>query len=128
MNSIKRQIFTILISAYVIISFTSCKNNFNQIIGKVYYYEDSTVALTAGFDDDTLFYIMKDERQPYFFRAPYTAKKIDDSTFEIKVAEKPKFWEKDTWEIVVRNDREIISKESRKVYKLYSDTLFRFTD
>lgn len=121
-----RPIFAILVTIYVIISLTGCKNNFSQLVGKVYLYEDSVVTLTAGFDNDTLFYIMKDIRQPFFFKAPYESRKIDDSTFEIKVSQKPNFWEKDTWEIVIKNDKEFTSKESRKTYKIYSDTLFRF--
>lgn len=104
--------------------FSSCQNKFDKLIGKVYYYEDSIFQMTAGFDKDTIYYIMKDSLRPLFHRSKYKINKIDDSTFILDLSEKPKFWDKKTWEIIVRDDKGFISKESKRYYRLYSDTLF----
>jgi hypothetical protein len=103
-----------------------CSNNFSKIVGKVYFYQDSTLELTAGFGKDTLYYIMKDAGPPRFHKSKYKLNKVNDSTFQLELLDKPKFWEKNTWEIVVRNAGEIYSTESNKTYKIYSDTLFKF--
>src|SRR4030095_3160273 len=113
----------ILLSVVALFLFSSCGNNFKKIIGKTYIYEDSIFTFTAGMDKDTLYYIMKDSLRPYFHRSKYTYKKIDDSTYEIKVEKKPMFWDKDTWEIVVMKNGEFYSKESKKKYRLYADSM-----
>ena len=103
-----------LLSAVLFFLVSGCKTNMDNIIGKVYLYEDSVFTFTAGFDKDTLYYIMKDAQRPYFHRSKYTSKKVDDSTFLIELTDKPKFWEKNTWEIVVNDSKGFFSKESRK--------------
>jgi hypothetical protein len=113
----------IFLSVVALFLFTSCGNNFKKIIGKTYIYEDSIFTFTAGMDKDTLYYIMKDSLRPYFHRSKYTYKKVDDSTFEIKVEKRPMFWDKDTWEIVVMKNGEFYSKESKKKYRLYADSM-----
>lgn len=112
-----------LIITVLIFLVSGCNSNLDKIKGKVYLYEDSIYTFTAGFDKDTLYYIMKDAQRPYFHRSKYTSKKVDDSTFIIELTDKPKFWEKNTWEIVVKDDKGFFSKESRKYYKLYSDSM-----
>ena len=112
-----------LLSAVLFFLVSGCKTNMDNINGKVYLYEDSVFTFTAGFDKDTLYYIMKDAQRPYFHRSKYTSKKVDDSTFIIELTDKPKFWEKNTWEIVVNDSKGFFSKESRKYYKLYSDSM-----
>ena len=104
--------------------FSSCQNKFNKLVGKVYYYEDSIFQMTAGFDNDTIYYIMKDSLRPLFHRSNYKSKKINDSTFLLELTDKPTFWDKNTWEIIVRDDKGFVSKESKRYYRLYSDTLF----
>jgi len=104
--------------------FSSCQNKFNKLVGKVYYYEDSIFQMTAGFDNDTIYYIMKDSLRPLFHRSNYKSKKINDSTFLLELTDKPTFWDKNTWEIIVRDDKGFVSKESQRYYRLYSDTLF----
>jgi len=111
----------ILIVIFVIAS--GCKNNFDNLNGKVFLYKDSVYEFTAGFDKDTLFYIMKDERMPRFHKTTFTKKKVDDSTFLLTVKDQPKFWEKNTWEIVVTDEKGFRSKESGNYYYLYSDSL-----
>ncbi len=113
--------FLIITVLFFLVS--GCNSNLDKIKGKVYLYEDSIYTFTAGFDKDTLYYIMKDAQRPYFHRSKYTSKKVDDSTFIIELTDKPKFWEKNTWEIVVKDDKGFFSKESRKYYKLYSDSM-----
>lgn len=108
----------------LILAFSSgCKNNFDNLNGKVFLYKDSIYEFTAGFDKDTLFYIMKDERMPRFHKTTFTKKKVDDSTFLLTLKEKPNFWEKDSWEIVVTDSKGFRSKESGNYYLLYSDSL-----
>lgn len=115
------EFFLIITVLFFLVS--GCNSNLDKIKGKVYLYEDSIYTFTAGFDKDTLYYIMKDAQRPYFHRSKYTSKKVDDSTFIIELTDKPKFWEKNTWEIVVKDDKGFFSKESRKYYKLYSDSM-----
>ncbi|MEO6694859.1 MAG: hypothetical protein ABIY50_06120 [Ignavibacteria bacterium] len=114
----------LLITGFIFI-FSSCqKNRFDKLIGRVYYHEDSIFQMTAGFDKDTIYYIMKDSLRPLFHRSKYKSKKIDDSTYLLELTDKPKFWEKNSWEIIVRDDKGFVSKESKRYYRLYSDTLF----
>lgn len=104
--------------------FSSCQNNFNNIAGKTYIYEDTSVTLTVGFDKDTMYYIMKDFRRPNFYRSPYKLKKVNDTSFIIEVPAKPAFWDKNTWEIIVnKNPEGFYSKESGKYYKIYADSM-----
>lgn len=112
----------ILTIPVMLILFSGCQSRFDKIKGKVYLYEDSIYAFTAGFDNDTLYYIMKDAQRPYFHRSKYKSKKINDSTFLIELTDKPKFWEKNTWEIVIHDEKGFSSRESNKYYKLYSDS------
>lgn len=101
---------------------SGCKNKLEEVKKRVYLYQDTTLTLTAGLDKDTLYYIMKDQGPPRFHKTPYKSKKINDSTFVIEVTNKPKFWDKNTWEIIVRNENEFVSAESGKVYKIYNIT------
>lgn len=107
----------------LMILITGCQTKFDKLIGKVYIYEDSIFTFTAGFDKDTLYYIMKDAQRPYFHKSPYKAEKVDDSTYILKLTKKPTFWEKDTWEIVIRDENGFTSKESKKYYKKYLDSV-----
>lgn len=107
-----------------LILLTSCQNNFKNIVGKTYIYEDSAVTLTVGFDKDTMYYIMKDFRKPNFYRSKYQFKKLNDTSFIIEVPVKPPFWDKNTWEIIVnKNTDGFYSKESGKYYKIYADSM-----
>ncbi|MBS1518096.1 MAG: hypothetical protein JSS91_08405 [Bacteroidetes bacterium] len=115
------KVLPLLILAFVFIA--GCRNNFDNLNGRVFLYKDSVYEFTAGFDKDTLFYIMKDARRPFFHKTTFKKKKVDDSTFIITVKDKPKFWDKDTWEIVVTDDKGFRSKESGNYYNLYSDSL-----
>jgi len=109
-------IFSMIVLMFL---FSSCKTKFDKLVGKVYYYEDSIFQMTAGFDNDTLYYIMKDSLRPLFHRSRYKSKKINDSTFLLELTEKPKFWDKNTWEIIVRDDKGFVSKESNRYYRHY---------
>ncbi len=115
------KLFYILLTGLIL--FSACKNNFTKIVGRTYIYEDSVYTLTVGFDKDTMYYIMKDARQPYFYKSPYELKKINDSDYMIEVPVKPVFWEKNNWEIVVTNSDGFYSKESGKYYKTYADSM-----
>lgn len=113
-----------LFSFVLIILLSGCgEDNFKKIIGKTYIYEDTAYTFTAGFDKDTLYYIIKDAQRPYFYRTKYKLNKINDSTFNIAVEKKPKQWAKDTWSITVTNGNGFTSTESKNYYKLYADSM-----
>lgn len=117
--------FLILLFAVVSLLSAGCsKNNFKRLNGKAYLYKDSVYEFTAEFDKDTLYYIMKDERRPFFHRSKFKVKKIDDTTFSLTLEKKPQFWTKDTWDIIVKeNEKGFRSKESGNYYNLYVDSL-----
>jgi hypothetical protein len=115
-------VFAVLCTmTFLIIS--GCQTKFDKLVGKVYIYEDSVYTFTAGFDKDTLYYIMKDAQRPYFHRSQYKTTKVNDSTFVLELTKKPAFWQKNTWEIVIRDDKGFESKESKNYYKLYLDSV-----
>lgn len=117
----KNYIQIFLFIAFNILLLSGCKSQskFNSIENKVYYYEDTVYQLTAGFSNDTLFYIMKDQGPPKFHKTPYKLNKVNDSTFTVIVEKKPKFWDKDSWDIIVNNENAFTSAESNKRYDIY---------
>lgn len=129
MNYLKSRIFIlpflILLFAAVSLLSTGCKkSNFKRLNGKAYLYKDSVYEFTAEFDKDTLYYIMKDERRPFFHKSKFSVTKIDDTTFTLKLEKKPPFWTKETWDIIVKeNEQGFRSKESGNYYNLYVDSL-----
>ncbi|HMS64039.1 MAG TPA: hypothetical protein PKD83_02160 [Ignavibacteria bacterium] len=114
---------SILFLTVLILLLSGCSNNFKKITGKTYIYEDSLFTFTAGFDNDTLYYIIKDTQRPYFYRTKYKLNKINDSTFNILVEKKPKQWPKDTWDIIVTDGNGFKSAESKNYYRLYADSM-----
>ena len=114
----------ILSSVVILILLSGCgADNFKKILGKTYIYEDTSYTFTAGFDKDTLYYIIKDPQRPYFYRTKYKSKKINDSTFNITVEKKPAQWQKDTWDIIVNDGNGFKSAESKNYYRLYADSM-----
>ncbi len=98
-----------------------CSDNGSSLVGKVYTYSDSLITLTAGFDKDSLFYVVKDSVRILSHKSKYKIQRINDSTFIAELEIKPQFWEKNTWEFVIDKDRGIYSTESKKYYKLAED-------
>lgn len=114
----------ILSSVVILILLSGCgEDNFKKILGKTYIYEDTSYAFTAGFDKDTLYYIIKDPQRPYFYRTKYKTEKLNDSTFHITVEKKPNQWPKDTWDIIVTDGNGFKSAESKNYYRLYADSM-----
>ena len=114
----------IIFTVVSLISSGCSKDNFKRLNGKAYLYKDSIYEFTAEFDKDTLYYIMKDERRPFFHRSKFKVKKIDDTTYTLTLEKKPAFWTKDSWDIIVKeNEKGFRSKESGNYYNLYVDSL-----
>lgn len=114
----------LLFYVFLTILLSGCKDNFKKLDGKAYLYKDSVYEFTAEFDKDTLYYIMKDARRPFFHRSKFKLKKVDDTTYTLELTDKPPFWTKNTWDIIVKEgDTGFKSKESGNYYKLYSDSL-----
>lgn len=118
---IAAKVLLTLLLGMVILS--GCNNSFDALKGKVYLYKDSVYEFTAAFEGDTIFYIMKDERMPMFHKSLFESEQVNDSTYLITLKDQPKFWDKNTWEIVVIDDKKFRSKESGNYYNLYSDTM-----
>lgn len=113
----------ILIYFAAVFIVAGCGNNFKKLNGKAYLYKDTVYEFTAEFDNDSLYYIMKDAQRPYFHKSKFKLKKVDDSTFTLELEKKPPFWAKNTWDIIVHEGSGFRSKESGNYYKLYSDSL-----
>ena len=58
-----------------------------------------------------------------FHKSLFESEQVNDSTYLITLKDQPKFWDKNTWEIVVVDDKKFRSKESGNYYNLYSDTM-----
>lgn len=116
-------IFSVFIFVTVILS--GCSNRSTKLIGNVYTFQDDSLRFVAGFDQDTLFFtvkdMMNDSVKVAFHKSKYKINKVDDSTFIVEVEKKPKFWEKNTWEIVIENDNGLYTVGSKRHYKKSDD-------
>jgi len=112
-------IFTISVSIY------GCSNRSAKLIGNVYTFQDDSVRFVAGFDNDTLFYTVKDMLHESLkvasHRSKYIFQKINDSTFVVELATKPKFWETNTWEIIIDDKDGLYSAKSKRYFKKTGD-------
>ncbi|MDQ3019910.1 MAG: hypothetical protein M3R36_04965 [Bacteroidota bacterium] len=102
-----------------------CSNRSARLIGNVYTHQDDSVRFVAGFDKDTLFYTVKDMLNDSLkiasHRSKYTFNKINDSTFLVVLTSKPKFWETNTWEIVIDDKDGLYSANSKRYFKHTDD-------
>ena len=111
------------ISVIAFLIVTGCGKNQNPFAGNVYYHDADSLAFITGFEVDTLYYIVRGPTFNQSHKSKYTSTMLNDSTYRIELTVKPPFWEKNTWEIVVNDSKGFFSKESRKYYKLYSDSM-----
>ena len=103
---------------------SGCGKNQNPFNGNVYFHDADSLAFIAGFDNDTLYYIIRGPKVNQSHKSKYTSKKISDSSYVIEVEKKPVFWTKNTWDIVLpadKNDKGFYSAESRNYYKYSPD-------
>lgn len=113
------KIFSVLI--FISVFVPGCSNRSSGLIGNVYTFQDDSLRFVAGFDQDTLLFtvkdLMNDSLKVAFHKTKYKINKVDDSTFIIEVEKKPKFWEKNTWEIVIDNNNGLYTTGSKRYYK-----------
>ncbi len=121
-------IFGIAVTVFLLIIAGGCKNISEETVkGKMYYYYDDSSKLIAFFNNDTLYYVLRTKSPvsplevPIAHKSKYTIRKVDDSTFTVELENKPRFWEKATWDIVIRDPSTIVSVESGKVYNETKD-------
>lgn len=111
------------LTAYLLLglqTMTGC--NKEPFAGKIFYYYDDSTKLIAGFEKDTMYYVLRTKSPvspmevPIGHKSKYTTTKKDDSTYIFRLEQKPRFWEKDTWEVVLRDPKTLYSVESGKIY------------
>jgi hypothetical protein len=114
-----------LSAAYIVIALAGCSRE--PLVGKIFYYYDDSSKLIAGFEKDTLYYVLR-QKSPVSpqeiavaHKSKYTMTKTSDSSVMITLEKKPTFWEKNTWEIVLRDPNTIYSVESGKIYRKTED-------
>ena len=119
MNKILITFFFFIIS---IVSLSGCGKS-NPLNGNVYFHDADSLSYIAGFDNDTLYYIIRGPKLNQSHKTKYTVKKEDDSTYTIEVEKKPIFWEKNTWKVIVGKEKEkgFFSAESRNYYQYSPD-------
>lgn len=94
----------------------------DKFSGKIFYYYDDSTKLIAGFEKDTLYYVLRVKSPvspmevPVGHKSKYALNKTNDSTYVITLENKPRFWEKNTWEVVLRDPNTLYSVESGKIY------------
>jgi hypothetical protein len=73
------------------------------------------LAFIAGFDNDTLYYIIRGPKLNQSHKTKYKIEQLNDSAYLVEVEKKPVFWDKSTWEIVSGkgDDKGFYSAESR---------------
>lgn len=115
---------TLVFTAILYIAISGCGKKNNPFNGNVYFHDADSLAFIAGFDNDTLYYIIRGPKVNQSHKSKYTSKKIDDSTYTIELEKKPVFWVKNTWDIVLpkdKNDKGFYSAESRNYYQYSPD-------
>ncbi len=119
----------VVLSAVLVISFliSGCsKNRSAKLIGNVYTFQDDSLRFVAGFDQDSLFYTVKDmmneSLKVAFHKSKYKINQVNDSDYIVILETKPRFWETNTWEIVIDNNgRGLYSANSKRYFKLTDD-------
>ncbi len=115
--------FTLFIGISIL-ALQGCGKKQDPFNGNVYYHDADSLAFIAGFDNDTLYYIIRGPKVNQSHKTKYASEKISDSSYVVKVEKKPVFWTKDTWDIVLpadKNDKGFYSAESRNYYKYSAD-------
>ncbi|MEO8664546.1 MAG: hypothetical protein ABI462_03540 [Ignavibacteria bacterium] len=117
----KKFISPFLIASACFLMISGCGKKSDPFSGNVYFHDADSLSYIAGFDKDTLYYIIRGPKLNMSHKTPYKINKVNDTTFVVEVTEKPKFWDKNTWEIVLGKDKGFYSAESRNFYQYSPD-------
>jgi len=117
----KKLLPSFLLLAASMFMIIGCEKKNDVLRGNVYFHDADSLSYIAGFDKDTLYYIIRGPKLNMSHKTGYKLNKVNDSTFVVEVAEKPKFWDKPTWEIVMGKDKGFYSAESKNYYKYSPD-------
>ena len=117
----KKLIPPFLFLTSVIILMTGCGKKNDFLSGNVYFHDADSLSYIAGFDKDTLYYIIRGPKLNMSHKTRYKLEKKNDTTYVVEVTEKPKFWDKNTWEIVLGKDKGFYSAESGNYYQYSPD-------
>jgi hypothetical protein len=114
----------LLIALFALVLFLpSCgKKKITPLVGKVYTYQSGIEKQTIGFSDDKLYFKWDDSLGIDAYQTDYTMILNNDSLITITVKDKPKYWESDKWEIVMKDDG-FYTLASKKYYKQNSDVI-----
>jgi hypothetical protein len=119
---------TMYISVIAFLIVTGCGKNQNPFAGNVYYHDADSLAFITGFEVDTLYYIVRGPTFNQSHKSKYTSTMLNDSTYRIELTVKPPFWEKNTWDIVLpqdKNDKGFYSADSRNYYQISDKSILR---
>ncbi len=116
-------VFTLLLTATIYIAISGCGKNNDPFKGNVYFHDADSLAFIAGFDNDTLYYIIRGPKLNQSHKSKYKIKQLNDSSYLLEVEKKPVFWDKNIWEIVKGkgDDKGFYSAESRNYYQYSPD-------
>ncbi|MBK8551525.1 MAG: hypothetical protein IPL53_10885 [Ignavibacteria bacterium] len=119
----KNLFLSVFITSVLYILISGCGKKDDPFTGNVYFHDADSLAFIAGFDKDTLFYIIRGPKLNQSHKTKYKMEKVNDSTYLVEVEKKPVFWEKNTWEIVhgKGDDKGFYSAESRNYYQYSPD-------
>lgn len=112
--------FILLAACFITVTGSGCGKKADVFGGNVYFHDADSLAYIAGFDNDTLYYIIRGPKQNMSHKSKYSVTKKDDTTFTITLTDKPPFWEKETWDVVLK-DKGFYSAESKNYYQYSAD-------
>ena len=96
---------------------SGCNDKRINVVDKVFVYQNGSEKQFVAFDDKKIYMKWDDSLGIDAFSGEYSIKPINDSAYTVVLKEKPKYWEKPTWDIIVVNKDEFYSVESKKHYK-----------
>ena len=111
------KILLLVFLSLIIIS--SCQMDKLKLKGNVFLYQDGTEKQFVGFGDEEIYLKWDDSLGVDSYQGKYTINYINDTTAVIELQETPKFWESNTWKIIIDEDKGFYSEKSKKYYKPY---------
>ena len=102
----------------IIASMTAgCNGKRFNVIDKVFLFQNGNEKQYVAFDDKKIYMKWDDSLGVDGFAGEYSIKVINDTTYSVILKEKPKYWEKNSWDIISVSENEFYSVESKKHYK-----------
>ncbi|CAN5500840.1 hypothetical protein BH10BAC5_BH10BAC5_26960 [soil metagenome] len=102
---------------FILVMTAGCNGKRFNVIDKVFIYSNGPEKQFVAFDDKKIYMKWDDSLGIDAFSGEYSIKVINDTTYTVVLKEKPKYWEKNTWDIVSVSDNEFYSVDSKKHYK-----------